>query len=451
MDLSIFKDYDIRGIYPDQLNADVVKKIAYAIVRKFSPKSIAMCRDMRLSGKELRDAMVEVFVSLGVDVYDAGLVGTEIQYFIAGTKPYDLVLMLSASHNPPQYNGIKLVQKGPIAVTSESGLFAIRDLLNENPLPNAETPGKVTDIDVMDEWKDKIRSLVNLSSFKPLKVVVDAGNGMAGKLIPKAFEDLPFEVKSLFMDLDGTFPNHVPNPLIESNNITLIETVRKEKADLGLTFDGDADRVFLIDDKGRFVSGTITSALLARYILRKYPGELILYNAICGKVVPETIQKYGGKSKRVRVGHSYIKQYMKETGAIFAGEHSGHYYWRDYFRAESGALTSLIILSLLSDETKKLSEIVDELSIYPASGEINFVLADIPKTLDLLRKGFPDAKSTDEVDGISVWYDQYWFNVRASKTEPLLRLNVEADTGEILKQKTDELVTKIESFGGKRK
>ncbi|EKD67204.1 MAG: hypothetical protein ACD_48C00543G0004, partial [uncultured bacterium] len=230
MDLSIFKDYDIRGIYPDQLNADVVKKIAYAIVRKFSPKSIAMCRDMRLSGKELRDAMVEVFVSLGVDVYDAGLVGTEIQYFIAGTKPYDLVLMLSASHNPPQYNGIKLVQKGPIAVTSESGLFAIRDLLNENPLPNAETPGKVTDIDVMDEWKDKIRSLVNLSSFKPLKVVVDAGNGMAGKLIPKAFEDLPFEVKSLFMDLDGTFPNHVPNPLIESNNITLIETVRKEKA-----------------------------------------------------------------------------------------------------------------------------------------------------------------------------------------------------------------------------
>lgn len=451
IDLKIFKDYDVRGTYPDQINGEVARAIAHAIVRKFQPKTIAFCRDMRLSGQELRDAFVGVFTSLGVDVYDTGLVGTEMQYFIAGTKPHDLVIMLSASHNPPEYNGMKLVLRGPVAVTSESGLFEIRNLISEGPLPPSATQGKVTQVDYMEEWKKKVQSLVDVAALKPLKVVIDAGNGMAGKLAPRGFEGLPFKVTPLFFELDGAFPNHVPNPLIESNNKKLVETVLSEGADVGLTFDGDADRMFLVDDKGRFVSGTITTALLARYFLKKYPGELVLYNAICGRIVPQTIEKLGGKAKRVRVGHSYIKQYMKETGAILAGEHSGHYFYRDFFLAESGILSGLLILSLLSVEGKKLSQMVDELNIYPASGEINFIVSDIPATVEAIKTGFPDAQSVDELDGVSVWYPTYWFNVRASKTEPLLRLNVEADTKEILDTKTGELIAKIESLGGKRK
>ncbi len=450
-DLSIFKDYDVRGTYPNQINGEFAKAIAHALVRKFSPKTIAICRDMRLSGQEIRDGLVEVFTSLGIDVFDAGLVGTEMQYYIAGTKDYDLVLMISASHNPPEYNGMKVVKKGPIAVTSDSGLYEVRDLIAEGPLPAADKKGTVTMIDVMDEWKQKVQSLVDISTIKPLKVVIDAGNGMAGKLAPKAFEGVPVSITPLFWELDGAFPNHVPNPLIDKNNEALIAKIKEIGADIGLTFDGDADRMFLVDDTGRIVSGTITTSLLAKYILKRHPGELILYNAICGRIVPQVIEKYGGKSKRVRVGHSYIKTYMRETGAVFAGEHSGHYYLHDYFNAESGVAVALMVLSLLSLEGRKLSELVDELDIYPASGEINFIVSDIPSVVQAIRTGFPDATSIDELDGISVWYKEYWFNVRASKTEPLLRLNVEADNKTILDAKVGELVAKIETLGGKRK
>lgn len=451
MDFSIFKDYDIRGIYPSQINGEAAKAIAHAIVRKFAPKTVCICRDMRLSGEEIRNGLVEIFTKLGVDVYDAGLTGTEIAYYIAGTKPYDMVIMISASHNPPEYNGLKVVLRGPLADTSDTGLYDVRDLISKGPLPDAQVKGELTPIDIWDEWKQTVQSLIDVQTLKPLKVVVDAGNGMAGKLVPKGFEGLPMQVTSLFFDLDGSFPNHVPNPLIESNNTVLIEHVLKDHADVGITFDGDADRMFLIDNKGRFVSGTVTTAILARYLLKKYPNELILYNTICGRIVPQTIEKFGGKSKRVRVGHSYIKTYMRETKAIFCGEHSGHYFWRDFFTAESGVLTALMVLSLLSQDQKKLSDLVDELNVYTDSGEINFVIADIPVAIEAIKTGFPDAQSVDELDGISVWYKDYWFNVRASKTEPLLRLNIEADTKEILDAKTAELVRKIEALGGKRK
>jgi phosphomannomutase len=406
---------------------------------------------MRLSGQEIRDGLVEVFTKLGVDVFDAGLTGTEVAYFVAGTKPYDMVLMISASHNPPEYNGLKVVLRGPLAVTSDSGLYEVRDLIAQGPLPDAATPGTVTEIDIWSEWKAKIYSLVDTTKFKPLNVVIDAGNGMSGKMAPQIFDGLPLKVTPMFFELDGSFPNHVPNPLIDKNNEALIAKIKELGADIGLTFDGDADRLFLIDDKGRIVSGTITTALLAKYILTTHPGELILYNAICGRIVPQTIEKAGGKSKRVRVGHSYIKQYMKETGAIFAGEHSGHYYVKDYFNAESGMAVALMVLALLSSQDKKLSQLVDELDIYPASGEINFVVSDIPAAVESIKTGFPDATSVDELDGVSVWYKDYWFNVRASKTEPLLRLNVEADNKAILDEKTAMLIAKIESLGGKRK
>ncbi|MBI5613948.1 phosphomannomutase/phosphoglucomutase [Candidatus Gottesmanbacteria bacterium] len=451
LDLSIFKDYDVRGTYPNQINAEMARAIAYAVVRTLHPKTVCICRDMRFSGEELRDGLTEIFLSQGIDVYDAGLVGTEMQYFIAGTRDYDLVFQISASHNPPQYNGIKLVKKGPIAVTSDSGLYDVRDAIAKGPLPDAKTRGTRTEIDVTTEWKKKVLSLVNVTDFSPLSVVVDAGNGMAGKLVPAVFSGLPFTLTTMFMDLDGHFPNHIPNPLIPENNAFLISKLKELHADVGITFDGDADRMFLIDDKGRLVPGTITTALLARYFLSIHPGELILYNAICGRVVPELVKKLGGNSKRVRVGHSYIKTYMRETGAVFAGEHSGHYYYRDFFNAESGVLTALLMLALLSHEKRKLSELVDELDTYPASGEINFVVSDIPLVVDKIKIAHLDADSIDELDGVSVWYKTYWFNIRPSKTEPLLRLNVEADTKEILDIKTNELVSTIEQLGGKRK
>ena len=446
-DLSIFKDYDVRGTYPNQINGAIASEIAHAIVRKFQPKTVAICRDMRLSGEEIRNGFVEVFTSLGINVYDAGVVGTEMQYYIAGTKDYDLVIMISASHNPPEYNGFKMVKKGPIAVTSDSGMYEVRDLIVEGALPPAATSGVVTMIDVWDEWKKKVLSLVDVTTFKKMKIVADAGNGMAGKIVPAIFDGLPFELIPLYFELDGHFPNHTPNPLIPTNNEVLQKTILEQHADLGLTFDGDADRMFLVDDKGRMVSGTITTALLARYILKKNPSETILYNAICGRIVPKIISEYGGKPKRVRVGHSYIKTYMKETGAIFAGEHSGHYYNRDFYRAESGVLTALMVLSLLSTEAKKLSELVDELDIYPASGEINFTSDAIPAIIEKIRVEFTDATSKDELDGMSVWYPTYWFNVRASKTEPVIRLNVEADTKEILQTKTHELMEFMKSMG----
>ncbi len=451
VDTTIFKDYDIRGTYPNQINAEVAKTIAHAIVRKFQPKSVVIGRDMRLSGQEIKDALCSTFSELGIDVYDMGLVGTEMMSFVAGEYSYDLVIQISASHNPSEYNGMKMTRKGAIPVSADTGLRDIRDLMSQGPLPKSKRQGKVTTFDVYPAWKTKLLSLVDVSTIKPVSVIVDAGNGMAGKLVPTLYNGLPIKLSTMFMDLDGSFPNHIPNPLIEENNKALIQKILETKADVGLTFDGDADRIFLIDEKGHFVTGTVTTAMLARYYLKKFPGAMILYNAICGRIVPQTIEKYGGKSKRVRVGYSYIKAAMKETNAVFCGEHSGHYFHRDFYNSESGVLTALMVLSLLTQDGRKLSEIVDELNIYPASGEINFVVADIPKVVTAIKSGFPDATSIDELDGVSVWYPNYWFNVRASKTEPLLRLNVEADTNEILKAKTSEIIGKIEALGGKRK
>jgi len=447
IDLSIFKDYDMRGIYPNQLNGDVAEKIGYGIIQHFHPKTVAIGRDMRLSGEEIKNGLATAFTNQGIDVYDMGLVGTEFMSYVSGTYDYDIVIMISASHNPPEYNGMKMSLKGAIAVSGKTGMWAVRDLItDQKPLPSTKH-GTVKEINVYDEWKKKIQSFVDIKSIKPLSVVVDAGNGMAGKLFPYIYNDVPIHVTPLFFDLDGSFPNHTPNPLIEKNNELLMAKVKEINADIGLTFDGDADRLFIIDDKGRFVSGTITTALLARYLLSKYPNELLLYNAICGRIVPQTIAKYGGTSKRIRVGYSYIKQAMRETNALFTGEHSGHYFYRNFFNSESGVLTALFILELLTKSGKKLSELVDELNIYPASGEINFTSDNIPKIIEAINSGYQDADSKDEIDGISVWYPTYWFNVRASKTEPVIRLNVEADTKEILESKTKELMEFMQSMG----
>jgi phosphomannomutase len=448
IDGSIFKDYDIRGTYPDQLNGNVAAAIAYAIVTKFHPKTVAICRDMRLSGVELRDGLIQGFIHCGVNVFDAGLGGTEISYFIAGTRDYDMSIMISASHNPPQYNGLKIVLKGPIAVSGDDGLKEIQALMTQPMPPVAAIQGTVTEIDVFDEWKKKVLSFINPNTLKPLTVVADAGNGMAGKLIPLIFKDLPFKLIPLFFDLDGHFPNHTPNPLIETNNNALIAKLKETKADIGLAFDGDADRVFFVDDTGRFVSGTLVTALLARHILQKHPGGYILYSAVCGRVVPQIITKYGGKYQRVRVGHSFMKNYMRKYNAVFAGEHSGHYYHHDFYNSESGVLTALMILDLISEDGRKFSEIVNDVDIYPASGEINFKIGNIPDVMTKLKEKYHDADTIDELDGLSIWYKSYWINIRTSKTEPLLRLNVEADTKEMLESKTKEITDTLISMGG---
>lgn len=448
IDTSIFKDYDIRGTYPAQLSGQTAKALGYAIVRKFQPKTVVLCRDMRLSGPEIRDGLIGAFTACGVNVFDAGLTGTELAYFIAGTQEYDCIIMISASHNPPQYNGLKIMLKGPLAISADTGLRDIKDLVSREPLPDAPVPGSVTPIDVYPQWKTKVRSLVNVSKLKPRTVVVDAGNGMAGKLVPLIFDGLPMNVTPLFWELDGRFPNHTPNPLIESNNQALIAKVKELGADVGMTFDGDADRVFFVDDTGRFVSGSIITALLARQILQTHPGEYVLYSAVCGRIVPQTIKKYGGQAQRVRVGHSFMKAYMKQYHAIFAGEHSGHYYHRDFFNSETGVGTALMVLELLSTDGRKFSEIVDELDIYPASGEINFAVPDAPGVLTAMREKYKDSDTIDELDGLSIWYNTYWINLRVSKTEPLIRLNVEADTKEILTAKTGEVTEFIASKGG---
>ncbi len=448
IDTSIFKDYDIRGTYPNQLNGEVARAIGFAIVDTFHPKSVALCRDMRTSGEELRDGLIEAFTHCGVDVFDAGLTGTEQSYFIAGTKEYDMAVMISASHNPAEYNGLKIVKRGPVAISGDTGLAEIKAKLANPPPAPAAKKGTVTAIDIFAEWQKKVLSLIDTKTLKPLSLVIDAGNGMAGKLVPLVYDGLPFKQTRLYFDLDGTFPNHTPNPLIETNNRDLIAKMKEIGADVGLTFDGDADRVFFVDDTGRFVSGTLVTALLARHILKLHPGEFVLYSAVCGRIVPQTIEKYGGKFRRVRVGHSFMKAYMKEHNAIFAGEHSGHYYHRDYFNSESGVLTALMVLALVSAEGRKLSEMVDELDVYPASGEINFQVPDSGKIMDAIKKSYSDATSMDELDGLSVWYTDYWFNIRISKTEPLIRLNVEADSKPVLKEKTDALVALIQSLGG---
>lgn len=448
IDGSIFKDYDIRGTYPDQLNGEVATAIAYAIVSKFHPKTVALCRDMRLSGVELRGGLIKGFTHCGVNVFDAGLGGTEISYFISGTRDYDMSIMISASHNPPQYNGLKIVLKGPIAVSGDDGLKEIKALMTQPVPPEAAILGIVTEIDVFDEWKKKVLSFVNPGTLKPLTVVADAGNGMAGKLVPLIFKDLPFKLIPLYFELDGHFPNHTPNPLIETNNKVLIAKLKETKADVGLAFDGDADRVFFVDDTGRFVSGTLVTALLARHILQKHPGQYILYSAVCGRVVPQIITKYGGKYQRVRVGHSFMKNYMRKYNAIFAGEHSGHYYHHDFYNSESGVLTALMILDLISEDGRKFSEIVNDVDIYPGSGEINFKIPNIPDVMTKLKEKYRDADTIDELDGLSIWYKTYWMNIRSSKTEPLLRLNVEADTKEILAGRTKEITDTLLSLGG---
>lgn len=453
LDPSIFKDYDIRADMGSQLDEAGVRRIVRAFASLFKPQTIAVGHDMRNTAEMITQALQEELVKMGVNYIDLGLITTDASYFAAGTLDTDYVIMVTASHNPARYNGFKFTKRGGEALDGENTIYPLRDqALSQQEWDDAAQPGKITkQPHFLQDFVDHALTFVNTNDIKPLKVLVDAGNGMAGAFMPLVEKHLPIKVEPLFFELDGNFPNHPAYPLIEAGQKDAQAALQKGNYDLGVLFDGDGDRMFLMDEKGTFVSGTITTAMVAKQILQKNPNETILYNAICGRVVPEVIAANQGKSQRTRVGHSIIKTQMRQTKAIFAGEHSGHYFFRDFFFADSGLIAMLFVLEYISQQNKPASEIFAEFDKYPSSGEINFEVKNKQAVIDAIKEKFgPDANSTDDLDGISIWYDQWWLNVRPSNTQPLLRLNVEADNIEILKAKTELMIEFIEKQGATR-
>ncbi len=448
---NIFRDYDVRAVVPEELDSKGAFRLGQVLASLFKPKTVAVGRDMRLTGNEIAGNLTNGLLDQGVNVVDLGLISTDMAYFAAGKMGYDLALAVSASHNPSQYNGFKLVKKGAIAVSGDSGIYDIRDLaLSDKKFASAKKPGKLTQKDLSMEFVRHCLSFVHLDKIKPFKVVVDAGNAMAGYMIPKFAMFLPIQVIPMYFTLDGSFPNHIPNPLLPDATKEIKKRVIKEKAGLGIAFDGDGDRMYLIDEKGNLVSGTVTTAMLAENILKKHKGETILYNAVTGRVVPETVEKNKGKAIRVRVGHTLIKEAMRKHRAYFAGEHSGHYYFRDNYFADSAFVAMLLALEVISQKNKALSQIVAEFNKYPSIEETNFEVKDKMKVMKAIEKHLqPKAQSIDWLDGVSIWFSDHWINIRPSNTQPLLRLNIEADNPKILEQKKKGIIKLIKSLGGK--
>ncbi len=428
----VFKAYDVRGTVPDQLDADMCLAIGRAMARFAGAPEILVTRDMRESGVELSRAFSDGVRAEGVDVTDLGMASTDFLYFASGHLDAPGA-MFTASHNPARYNGLKLCLSGARPIGRDTGLADIEaeaeKLLGE-PVPPLE--GSRRELDLLAAWADHVVSFVDVGSLRPLKVVADTANGMGGLVVPIVFDRLPFSVQILFPELDGNFPNHPADPIQPENLVALKRAVLEQGADIGLAFDGDADRVFLVDEKAEPVSGSLTTALVAASMLKKHPGETILYNLICSHVVPEVVTELGGTPVRTRVGHSIIKQVMADTGAVFGGEHSGHYYYRDNFRADSGIITALLVLELLSQSDQPLSALLQPYRRYADSGEINTEVASPTATVAAIADAERAAgASIDLLDGLTVEHADWWYNVRPSNTEPLLRLNVEAKTPEL--------------------
>ena len=444
---AIFKAYDIRGTYPDQINEQVATAVGSAFATFANSSSIVIARDMRTSGVTLSEAFANGVRSVGVEVIDLGLASTDFLYFASGYLNLPGT-MFTASHNPAKYNGIKLCLAGAKPVGVESGLVEIEEMTNEfydAPAIGALAP--YYERDLTGEWVAHVHSFVDVTRFRLLKIVADTANGMGGFVAPLVFAGLPFDVEILFPELDGNFPNHPADPLNPENIKDLQRRVLESGADVGLAFDGDADRVFVIDEKAQPLSGSTTTAMVAAVMLARHPGSTVLYNLICSKSVPEVIVEEGGVGQRTRVGHSYIKQVMAETGAIFGGEHSGHYYYRDNFRADSGIITAFVVLELMSGSDLPLSEIAKPFARYAASGEINTEVANPAATVERVTKRLEsDGVSVDQMDGLTADYGEWWFNLRPSNTEPLLRLNVEAADDDALKTHVDEVLVLLKEY-----
>ncbi len=427
---AIFKAYDIRGTVPDQLDADTCRAIGFAFAKFAGSPRILIGRDMRPTGVELGAALADGVRVAGVDVTHLGLCSTDLVYFASGRLDAPAV-MLTASHNPAQYNGIKLCLAGARPVGLESGLADVRDMAQDvldakAPAP-ATTPGREDHADLLGAFADHVVAFIDPTALRPFRIVADTANGMGGLVVPAVFERLPVELELMYGELDGTFPNHPADPMQPANQRDLQARVVAAGADLGLAFDGDADRVFCIDEAGRGLSGSTTTAMLAVGVLAKEPGATILHNLICSRAVPEVVREHGGVPVRTRVGHSFIKQVMAETGAAFGGEHSAHYYFRDNFRADSGIIAAMVLLELLSQSELPLSVQRKPYERYAASGEINTEVTDPASVIERLAAAYAD-QSQDRVDGLTVDHGAWWFNVRPSNTEPLLRLNLEAPT-----------------------
>ncbi|MFN2610492.1 MAG: phosphomannomutase/phosphoglucomutase [Actinomycetota bacterium] len=448
MDLgTIFKAYDVRGTYPDQLDEVTCHAIGAAFARFTKAPGIVVGRDMRVSSPALSRAFIEGALGQGADVVDIGLVSTDALYFASGRYERPGA-MFTASHNPGVYNGIKLCLAGAAPVGQDTGLSQIKELVETRPqLPAPSGPvGAYAQRDIVADFVDHVLGFVDASRLAPLKVVVDAANGMAGKMTPPVFAKTPIEVTPLYFELDGTFPNHPADPIQIENLDALRSKVIEVGADIGMAFDGDADRVFLVDEKAEPVSGSLTTALVASQVLANRPGASIVHNLICSRVVPETILAGGGKPIRTRVGHSFIKQVMAETGAAFGGEHSGHYYFPENFRADSGIIAALIVLQALSTQNKPMSQVLAPFRRYWNSGELNTVVADQAAVLKAVAEKYSDGQ-VDWTDGLTVDFPDWWFNARGSNTEPLLRLNVEANDPLLGESQAQRLLDLIRSGG----
>ncbi len=424
----IFKAYDVRGTYPDQLDENVARAVGSALADHVAAPSVLIARDMRASGVALSAAFAEGVRSRGVEVVDIGLASTDLLYFATGYLDAPGA-MFTASHNPAAYNGIKLCRAGARPIGTDTGLADIEaaTVAYLDRPAQGELAAQV-ERSVLDEWVDHVHSFVDVEALTRLRIVADTANGMGGYVVPAVFADLPFDVEILYPELDGTFPNHPADPLNPDNIVDLQRRVLETGADVGLAFDGDADRVFLVDERAQPLSGSTTTAMVASVMLERHPGATILYNLICSRAVPEVIDECAGVGVRTRVGHSYIKQVMADTGAVFGGEHSGHYYYRDNYRADSGIITAMVVLELLSRQRRPLSEVAAPFVRYASSGEINTRVDNPAAVVAAISERMRAAgTNVDELDGLTVEHDSWWFNLRPSNTEPLLRLNVEAE------------------------
>ena len=438
---AIFKAYDIRGLYPEELDEALARRIGNAFAHFTGAQQLIVGRDMRASSEPLAAAFIDGATLAGADVTDIGLCSTDVVYFAAGK--FDAPgAMFTASHNPAQYNGIKLCRSGAAPVGEQTGLTQIKEMVAAGVTSRGEVAGKVERLDLLEAFGDHVRSFVDTSVLRTLNVVADTANGMGGLVVPKVFEGLPFALTVLFGELDGTFPNHPADPIQPENLKDLQRVVLDLGADVGLAFDGDADRVFLVDDAGQPVSGSTTTAIVAAGILDRHPGETIVHNLICSRAVPEVIREHGGIPVRTRVGHSFIKQVMAETGAIFGGEHSAHYFFRDNWRADSGSIAALVVLEQLSRAGVPLSELRKPFERYVQSGEINSTVDDPLAVIDRVAAEFASSPQ-DRLDGLTVDGGDWWFNLRPSNTEPLLRLNLEAPDVAACDAHTAEVLARV--------
>ena len=447
----IFKAYDVRGLAPGQFDDSIARAIGVGFARFVQDlpepaERVLVARDMRPSGVELSAAFAEGVRSQGLDVVDLGLGSTDLLYFAAGSMDAPGA-MFTASHNPAEYNGIKFCLSGARPVGEDSGLGTIRDTaaaVLRDGATDAGTPGTLSQRDVLSDFAAHVRSFVDVSALRPLKVVADTANGMGGLVVPAVFDELPMELEVMYGELDGTFPNHPADPIQPENTADLRRRVVEVGADVGLAFDGDADRVFLVDEQGHGLSGSTTTAIIAAGILAKHPGETVIHNLICSKTVPEVIAEHGGTAVRTRVGHSFIKEVMASTGAIFGGEHSAHYYFRDNYRADSGLIAALVVLEQLSVAGVPLSELRAPFERYAASGEINTRVEDPAQVIERVAEHYSD-RDQDRLDGLTVDGGDWWFNLRPSNTEPLLRLNLEAPDRDACDQRVAEVRALIEA------